>query len=95
MRQFKNKVMNGINFKKRGKVKISREIYFNNITISYMFRNFLPVKIEEDIDGFMIIAGYSKFFDELEEGCTPPFYDFVFSQDVQGMPELLKVQKLT
>ena len=82
------------NFNKRGKVKISRQLYYDGNISHLLFKNFLPIKIETDIDGFIIIAGYSNYFEEVKEGFAVPFYEIIFSTNVQGVPEFDKVIKI-
>ena len=82
------------NFNKRGKVKITRQAYYGENISHLLFKNFLPIKIETDIDGYIIIAGYSKYFEEVKEGFAVPFYEIVFSTNVQGVQEFDKVIKI-
>jgi hypothetical protein len=75
-------------------------LYFNaNLsTLKCLYANFYPVQMEQKsfempYDTVKII-GYSELFDELEEGCKIPEYNFTFFMLPSGSVTICKVERI-
>ncbi len=73
--------------KQVGRIKISKQIIFENTDIQVcklIFSNFYPYHVTIDHYNTLIYTGFCVFFDEIEEGSLIPFYDCIICLPEDG-----------
>lgn len=91
-----------MNKKKRGRIKITENLYFDRDIMIELFKHFLPISVKKTYDGFIqcpalgyyILQGYADGFEEIKDEDIIPDYDPLFTRDAQNKNILLSFKKI-
>ena len=81
-----------MNKKKRGRIEVSEELYFQPGAMAEVFKHFLPLKIEFDYDKY-VVYGLCEEFEEIEQEVSVPQYMFTITRrgiEIQAILERFK-----
>lgn len=71
---------------KLGKIRVTKQLYKDcyHLFADYIFKVFIPYKIEIQLNGIIEFQGESELFEDINDGDLIPNYDFTFTAIENG-----------